>query len=122
MLKLLNVAPIALGNAAANLLNCNVTSLAGPIGLTVNQPFIVIEHIHFANIDTSTRWFSLYKGATAGSVGTTALFFQRPILPLDVYDYFPSDLRLDAADFLTGLSDVANKVILTFDLRIGISG
>lgn len=124
MSKNVNIEPIALGNAAANLLNPNVTSLAGPVGFTLSQPFLLITHMHFCNVDAAPHSFSIFKGITAGSAAATALFDAKTIGANDTYDYYPGGdgLRLDAADFLTGLADVANKVILSIEAEINISG
>ncbi len=128
-MKTVNIAPIALSNAAANLLNCGVTSLAGPVGLTIGQPYLLITHIHFANNDASAPHnFTIFKGATGGSSASTALFETFPLTAAgtvgSTYDYYPGGdgLRLDSTDFLTGLADVANKIVLTIDADIGISG
>jgi hypothetical protein len=121
-LKRINISPIALSNSIANLLNCGVTSLSGPVGMSMAQPFLLINHMHFVNNDASAPHnFTLYTCLTGGSSATTALFIAYPLLALGVYDYYP-DLRLDAADFLTGLADASNKIILTIDAEIGISG
>lgn len=121
-MKTLNIAPIALGASAANLLNCNVTSLAGPVGMTMSQPYLLITHIRFVNVDSSSHNFTLFKGATGGSTATTSVIGNGKVINAnDVYDWY-GELRLDAADFLTGLADSANKIIMEVDAEIGISG
>lgn len=121
-MKTLNIAPIALGASAANILNCNVSSLSGPVGFTLSQPYLLISHIRFVNIDASAHNFTLFKGATGGSSATTAVVGSGKVIAAnDVYDWY-GDLRLDSADFLTGLADSANKIIMEIDAEIGISG
>jgi hypothetical protein len=121
-MKKLNIPLIALSNAAANLLNCNVTSLAGPVGMTMSQPFLIITHIRFVNIDSVVHNFTCFKGATGASVATTAVFGSGKVIqPNDVYDWYGEE-RFDAADFLTGLADAANKIIMAIEAEIGVSG
>lgn len=116
------MAPIALGASAANILNPNVTSLAGPVGFTMTQPYILITHIRFVNIDAAPHNFTLFKGATGGSTAATAVVGSGKVIAAnDVYDWY-GELRLDAADFLTGLADGANKIIMEIDAEIGLAG
>ena len=124
--KIINIPPILLtATLTTNLLNCNVTSLSGPVGLTLSQPFLLIPHIRFVNKDTVSRNFSIWKGGTAGNVsGTEVIGNGKVIAANDVYDYWAGGdgLRLDAADFLVGGADSASKIIMQVDAYIGISG
>ena len=116
--KLLNIPPIALGNAAANLLNCNITSLAGPVGFTASQPFLTILHIRVVNNDSAPHTVKLFKGATgASAVGTEFAFAGESIAANSHADWF-GKARFDAADFLTGLADTANKLTLNIAAEI----
>jgi hypothetical protein len=126
--KTLNIQPIALSAVATtNLLNCAVTSLSGPVGFTMNQPYLIITRMRLVNIDTGAGHnFSLFKGATGADVGTTSIIGND--FPLtaagtagSVYDWY-GNLRLDSTDFLTGGADTANKIILEIEAEIGISG
>lgn len=120
--KKLNVQPVALSAAVANILNPGIASLAGPIGYTQTQPYILIRHIRVVNNDAVAHTVTLYKGATGGSAVGTEIAWAGANVPANQWlDWF-GELRLDAADFLTGKADVANKLTLNFDaVEIGVS-
>jgi hypothetical protein len=119
--KVLNIEPIALGASAANILNPNITSLSGPVGFTMTQPYILITHIRVVNNDSSNHQATLYKGATGGSTATTAAIWSGTTIGANSYADWYGKLRLDAADFLTGFADSANKLVLNIDAEIGVS-
>lgn len=116
--KLANIAPIAVPATATNLLNCNVTSLAGPVGITLTQAFLIILHIRVVNNDSVGHTLKLFKGATgASAVGTEFAFAGESIAANSHADWF-GKTRFDATDFLTGLADVANKLTLNIDAEL----
>lgn len=119
--KILNIEPIALSNVVGNLLNGNVTSLAGPVGITLTQPYILITHMRVTNNDSSTHTMNIYKGATGGSAVGTEIAKAYSVAPNASQDFFYGKLRLDAADFLSGNADAANKLTITIDAEIGFS-
>lgn len=119
--KILNIQPAILSNAAANILNCNITSVAGPVGMTATQPYLLIKHIRAVNKDTAARTLTLYKGASGGSAAGTEFAFQGESIAANSHADWYGQARFDAADFLSGLADVANKVTLNIDAEIGFS-
>lgn len=121
--KILNIEPIALSAAIANLLNCGITSLAGVVGFTMTQPYIVIKHVRVLNNDAANHSLKLFKGATGGSaVGTEVIFPPNFVVAANSYADWYGQLRLDSADFLTGLADTASKLTLNIDAEIGVAG
>lgn len=117
--KKLNIEPIAVTGSVANLLNCNITSVAGPVGFTMQQPYLLIKHIRANNPTGAPVSLTCYKGATAGSASGTQYAFPGVSIGANSYlDYFSED-RFDAADFLTG---VGNGIVLTISAEIGVSG
>jgi len=120
--KILNIPPQYLTAAAANILNCGIASLAGPVGYTQTQPYLIIKHVRVVNTDTAARTVSLYKGATGGSAGGTEVFFPAGYsLGAKSYQDWYGQLRMDAADFLSGLADTASKVTIEIDAEIGVA-
>jgi hypothetical protein len=121
--KIINIQPIALTTTlTTNLLNCNVTSLAGPVGVTVSQPYLIIRHIRIINKAVSAATFSLYKGASAGNVaGTEIIGTGYSVAANSAFDWY-GILRLDAADFLVGGSNTATALVMTAEGEMGISG
>jgi len=120
--KILDFPPQYLGSSAANILNGAISSLAGPVGFTPTQPYIIVKHVRIINVDTSARTVSLYKGATGGSAGGTEVFWPAGYsLGAKSFQDWYGQIRFDAADFLSGLADVANKVVIQIDAEIGFS-
>ena len=109
-----------------NLLNCNVTSLAGPVGFTLSQPFILLKRLRVVNKSTTTSaTFSLWIGLTgANTAGTEFIGTAQPVAAQNAYDWVAAGvgLRLDAADFLVGGANVATTLTLQGEFEIGISG
>lgn len=119
--KILNAPPAHITNAAANYLNCAITSLAGPVGYTQTQPYIVVNHIRIVNTDTVAHTITLYKGATAGSAGGTEFAFKAVSIPANSYVDWYGKTRFDAADFLSGLADVTNVLTINIDADISLA-
>ena len=121
--KIWRAGPVALTTTlTTNVLNPNVTSLAGPVGFTLTQPYLLIRHIRIVNKTGSAATFSFWLGATAGNVAGTEVIGQaKSVAANDVYDWYGL-LRLDAADFLVGGSGTATALTADFEGEIGISG
>jgi hypothetical protein len=103
MSKLLNIAPIALtATAGTNLLNCAISSLSGPVGITLTQPYMRITKVAYINTTNAAVSVSLFKGSSAAhAAGTEILASGLSIPPNSTVNDF-GDLRLDSTDFLTG--------------------
>lgn len=119
-MKILNFQPVYLSNAAANILNCNTTSLAGPVGYTPTQDYLVVKHIRLINTDSAAHTVTLYKGATGGSTGGTEFGFKGFSIPANSYVDWYGEQRFDVADFLTGLADAANVVTINIGAKLYI--
>lgn len=129
--KLIRMGPVALTTTTTtNIVNPNVTSLAGPVGFTMTQPYLIIRHIRVTNKTASAAQFALWLGATgANTAGTEVVFggvasagaLTRGVsVPaqsaLDWYGL----LRLDAADFLVGGTDTATALTFEAEGEIGL--
>lgn len=96
--------------------------IAGPAYLTTSAAniysppnsavYVIIRHVHFANVTASAAKVTLYIGATGGSAGGTELFKGFSIPPNDTYDW-PCELFMASTDFLTGLSDTGTAITIT---------
>jgi len=119
--KVIRVGPAFISNSVANILNCNVTSLAGPVGVTLSQPYIILRRIRIVNKSNAAVTFTLYIGATGASAsGTEVLGGTKSIAAYDAFDWVGL-LRLDATDFLTGIASAASALIFEGEGEIGIS-
>lgn len=119
--KVANCEPAHITNSAANYLNSNVASLAGPVGVTMTQPFLVVTHIRIVNTSGSPVTVSLFKGATAGSAAGTEFAFSATSIPANSYVDWYGTARFDAADFLSGLASTTNVLTINIDAGIGLT-
>lgn len=122
--KKLNIEPFTLSSTAAlNYLNCSVTSLAGPVGYTQTEPYLIVRHVRAVNNDSSSRTVKFFKGTSGGSASGTEIFWPNGAsIPAGQWIEWYGYLRFDAVDFLTAAADIANKVTVNIDgAEIGIS-
>lgn len=114
--------PIALTNTpTTNILNCNVTSLAGPVGITLTQPYLILTHIRVVNKTAGLVSVSLWIGATAGNVAGTEFSWQGTNVSANFYLDWNGKLRLDAADFLVGGAGANTSLSIEGEGEIGFS-
>jgi len=110
--KFFRFGPAALAAAAANVLNCNVTSLAGPVGFTLTQPHLCIRHIRIVNKTAGAVTFSLWLGATgASAAGTEVIGTGLSIAANSAYDWYGM-MNMEVADFLVGLASAATSLTI----------
>lgn len=120
--KTIRFGPVALTNTlTTNIINPNVTSLAGPVGFTMTQPYIVIRHIRIVNKTAGAVTFTLYLGATGGNTaGTEVIGTALSVAANSAYDWYGL-LRLDAADFLVGGASASTSLTFEAEGEIGLS-
>ena len=121
--KTFRFGPVAMSNTlTTNILNPNVTSLAGPVGFTMTQPYIILRHIRIVNKTAGAVTFSLWLGATGGNAaGTEVVGIGLSVAANSAYDWYGM-LRLDAADFLVGGASAATSLSIQGEGEIGVSG
>ncbi len=119
--KILNVPQQYVPASAGNLLNPALGSVSGPVGFTMTQPYLIVKHVRITNKDTSAHSVTFYKGATGGSTGGTEVFFANYSLAAQSFQDWYGSLRVDAADFITGIAAVASQIGVEFDCEIGVS-
>jgi hypothetical protein len=121
--KIFNFGPVALTTTlTTNILNPNITSVAGPVGFTMTQPYIVLKHIRIVNKTGSAATASLWKGATGGNAAGTEVVVQGTSIPANSYLDWYGIMRFDAADFLVGGSGTATALSIQGEGEIGVSG
>lgn len=120
--KLIRFGPVILSaTLTTNIINPTITSLAGPVGYTQTQPYVVLRHVRITNKTGSAATFSLWLGATAGNAAGTEVIGQGFSVPANSsFDWYGS-LRLDAADFLVGGAGTASALTFEAEGEIGIS-
>lgn len=121
--KAFNFGPVALTTTmTTNILNPNITSLAGPVGFTATQPYIILRHIRIVNKTGSAATFSLWKGATgANAAGTEVVGQGYSVAANSAFDWY-GIMRFDAADFLVGGAGTTTALSIQGEGEIGMSG
>lgn len=118
----LNFEPVYVSNAIGNIYNCKFTTVTGGVGNPQVQPYTLIKHIRITNSGSSAATVSLYKGATAGSTGSTEFAFAGTSIPGNSYvDWYGSN-RFDSADFLSGIAGTESVLTINIDGEVGLSG
>lgn len=114
--------PVALTNVlTTNILNPTITSLAGVVGFTMTQPYLLLKHIRIVNKTAGAVTCSFWLGATgANAVGTEVIGIGLSIAANSFVDWFGL-LRLDAADFLVGGASANTSLSIQGEGEIGIS-
>jgi len=114
--------PVALTTTlTTNILNPNVTSLAGPVGFTLTQPYILLTHLRIVNKTASPATVSLWIGATgANAAGTEFAWLGTPVPANGALDWY-GRIRIDATEFLVGGSGTATALSLQGEGEIGFS-
>lgn len=121
--KVINILPIALTAVlTTNILNGAVTSMAGPVGVTIGQPYIIIRHVRVSNKTAAAASFSFWKGATGANVAGTEFIGTGISVPANSALDFYGVWRFDAADFLVGGASIITALTLTMDGEVGVSG
>src|SRR6266446_7457335 len=105
--KSIRLGPVAVANAVGNLFN--PPTLAGG----VNPPalslaaYYILRHIRLVNKTAGAVTFSGYIGATGGSAAGSEFLGNLLSVPANSYIDWYGAVRLDTADFLTGVASVA---------------
>jgi hypothetical protein len=115
--KVFRFGPLALTNAAANILNPGTTtggvnSTAAPYG----NLRILLKHIRVVNKTAGAVTVSLYLGATGASAAGTEFAFNAVSVPANSYvDWYSPGVPMDSSnanDFLTGLASANTSLTI----------
>ena len=107
-----------------NLLNPAVTSLSGPVGITLTQPVLFVRHIRVINKTGNSATFTMYLGATGANAAGTEVAVGKVVAPNDVFDlWYPSatPLRIDSTQFLVGGANTATALVAQINGEVGLS-
>ena len=119
--KVFRSGPVALTNTTTtNILNCNVTSLAGPVGFTMTQPYIILRHVRIVNKTAGGVTFSLWIDGTGGNTaGKEFIGTALSVAANSAYDWYGM-VRLDAADFIVGGASANTSLTFEAEGEIGL--
>lgn len=115
--------PVALTTTlTTNILNCAVTSMAGPVGFTATQPYLILNHIRITNKTGTAATFTLYMGATGGNAaGTEFIGTGQSVAANSSYDWYSPGFRMDSTDFLVGGAGTTTALVISGEGEIGFS-
>jgi hypothetical protein len=117
--KIIRIGPLALTNAAANIVNPGTTTGGVNVGTPQNL-FLIVKKITVVNKTAAPHQVSLYIGATGGSAAGTEFEFNAFSIPANGYIDRYTNTPLDVADFLTGLADANAALTIQMDCEVGV--
>lgn len=119
--KIVRFGPVALTTTlTTNILNGTITSLAGPVGITLTQPYFIWRHMRIVNKTGSAATFSLYLGLTgANTAGTEFIGTALSVAANSAFDWYGM-IRMDVADFLVGGAGTTTALTLEGEGEVGL--
>lgn len=117
--KIIRVGPTTLGTVAANIVN--PPTISGGVGSSSTATYIILRHIRIVNRTGSSATYSLFIGATGASAGGTEFMGAANSIGANASVDWYGMVRLDVADFLTGLASAANALTLEAEGEIGVA-
>lgn len=115
--------PVALGAAAANVLN--PPTAAGGVNGGASAQYILLQHVRFVNKTAAAVTISAFLGATGASAAGTEVIGSALSVPANSFvDWYAggNGMRIDAADFLVMLASAATSITVQGEGEIGVSG
>lgn len=121
--KQMTFGPVALTNTlTTNILNPNITSVAGPVGFTMSQPYLLLRKIRIVNKTAGAVTFSLWLGATgANAAGTEVIGTGLSVAANSAFEW-NGQLRIDSTQFLVGGASAATSLTFQAEGEIGVAG
>lgn len=118
--KAIRLGPVAVANAVGNLFN--PPTLTGGVNPPASSTasYYILRHIRIVNKTAGAVTFSGYIGATGGSAAGTEFLGTALSIPANSYVDWYGALRLDTADFLTGVASAATSLTIEAEGEIGV--
>lgn len=121
MNKKVRFGPIAVPNAVGNLFNPGTTTGGVNMPAGSGNLYFLLNHIRIVNKTGGAVTFSGYIGATGGSAAGTEFLGTSLSVPANSYIDWYGALRLDVADFLTGVASAATSLTIEGEGEIGVA-
>jgi len=119
--KTFRFGPVALSaTLTTNILNSTVSSLSGPVGFTMTQPYLILKHIRVVNKTAGAVTCSFWLGATGGNAAGTEVIGQGLSIAANSFIDWFGLLRMDAADFLVGGASAGTSLTIEGEGEIGL--
>lgn len=117
--KAFRFGPVAVSNAVANILN--PPTAAGGTNAGAAAQYIILRHIRIVNKTAGAVTFSGYIGLTGGSAAGTEWLGTAISVPANSFIDWYGAVRLDAADFLTGVASALTSLVISGEGEIGVA-
>lgn len=118
--KQISMGSVFVPASAGNLLNPpTLTGGTGLLGVN-NDTFLIVRQIILTNVTSGPATVSLFRGATAGSSPQTAFWVDATTIPANQSLIWTGILRLDAADFLSGIASAGSTISFLAAGEIGV--
>ena len=119
--KVIRFGPVAMSNSATNIIN--PPTLTGGTGLagTNTASYVILRHIRIVNKTAGAATATLYIGATGGSAAGTEFLGTAISVAANSYVDWYGQVRLDTADFLTGLASALTTLTIQGEGEIGVA-
>ena len=118
--KAIRLGPVAVSNVVGNLFNPpTLTGGVNPPATSTNT-YYILRHIRIVNKTAGAVTFSGYIGATGGSAAGTEFLGTAVSVAANSYIDWYGALRLDTADFLTGVASAATSLTIEAEGEIGV--
>ena len=118
--KIVRMGPVAMAASATNIVNPPTLTGGTGIANTNTNSYLVLRHIRLVNKTAGAVTASLFVGATGGSAAGTEFFVNATSIPANSAIDWYGMLRLEPADFLTGLAGAATSITFEAEGEIGI--
>lgn len=112
--------PVAIGAAAANILN--PPTAAGGVNAGNSPQYIILRHVRVVNKTVAAVTVSFWLGATGATAAGTEVIGQGLSVPANSYIDWYGYLRIDATDFLVAQASAATSLSFTGEGEIGVAG
>lgn len=115
--------PVALANAAADILNPGTTT--GGVNCTAapyNKLRLYIKKVTLVNKTAGAVTASLFIGATGGSAAGTEFLVSATSIPANTsIPYYCNSVPLETTDFLSGLAGASASITIEIEGEIGLA-
>ena len=119
--KIVRFGPLALNTVVGNLINPpTVSGGSGVSGVNINA-YLILKHIRIVNRTGTAATFSLFIGSTGGTAGGTEFIGSSAPVGANSYLDWYGMVRLDAADFITGLASAGATLTLQGEGEMGVA-
>lgn len=118
--KAIRLGPVAVASSVGNLFNPpTLTGGVNPPSGSTNA-YYILKHIRVVNKNSIAVTMTAYIGATGGSAAGTEFAWNGYSIAANSYVDWYGAVRLEPADFLTGVASVATSLTIEAEGELGV--